>query len=88
MITFHPAVLYLLAPDDDGYDRGARFRLDQLDGGQYAFKSADDAQKFASIHDMSMVNEDEMAELRRVLMPQPRPAGAKQARRNDGKEGK
>ncbi len=65
--SFYPAVLYELEPGDDGYAKGARFRLDQLDGGQYWFPDRESAEYFADIHDLSLINEAEMLALRRAL---------------------
>ncbi len=65
--SFHPAVLYELAPGDEGYAKGARFCLDQLDGGQYFFADRPDAELFMAIHGFNQANESEMIALRTTL---------------------
>ena len=67
MMTFYPVVLFLLVPSDKAYARGARFAIQQLDGGVYGFKTRPDAERFASTHGMSFINLDEMVELRDEL---------------------
>lgn len=67
MMTFFPVVLFQLVPRDKAYARGARFAIQQLDAGVYGFKSRPDAERFASMHGMSFINQDEMVELRDAL---------------------
>jgi hypothetical protein len=67
VITFYPIVLFELVPRDKAYARGARFAIQQLDGGVYGFKTRPDAEKFASMHGMNFINQDEMVELRDAL---------------------
>jgi hypothetical protein len=59
-----PAVLYLLAEGDEGYEEGSRFRLDQQDGGQYWFKERDGVARFCLTHGFVLVDELEMNRLR------------------------
>lgn len=56
--------MYELEPGDEGYADGARFRLDQIDGGQYAFPRRRDAEMFLAMHGMIRVNEKDMAKIR------------------------
>jgi hypothetical protein len=60
----HPAVAYALAEADPMYARGRRFRLDQLDGGQYWFVTKDAMNEFVQIHDFRYVKEEEMMKMR------------------------
>jgi hypothetical protein len=59
-----PAVLYLLAEGDEGFEEGAQFRLDQQDGGQYFFKSRDGVMLFCTEHAFVLVDESHMNQIR------------------------
>ena len=67
MVTKHPVVMYGISPGDDGYDKGARFRLDALDGDKFYFPTQPDADAFIALHGMKHINEPEMLALREAL---------------------
>ena len=60
----HPAVAYSLSELDPMFVKGRRFRLDQLDGGQYWFVTKDEMNTFVQIHDFRYVMESEMMQMR------------------------
>ena len=63
----YAAVAYKLHREDKGFREGARFRLDQLDGGQYFFRSILSLRRFAAFHRFHMVSEQDLKRLRRSV---------------------
>jgi hypothetical protein len=62
----NPVVMYTLDPGDEGYDRGARWRLDDRGGNQSFFSTRDDAMQSMRVHGQVQINESEMFDIRRV----------------------
>ena len=68
MITKHPVAMFELGPNDDGYDKGARFRLDTVDGEEpFYFPTQCDAEAFIALHGMKHITEVEMSALHEAL---------------------
>ena len=63
----HPVVLYILEPTDPSYDKGGRFRIDDVKGDQFFFYTEPDARLFVTQHNLNLINESEMIELRKAI---------------------
>ena len=63
---FAPVTMYQLQPGDEGFAQGARFRLDEPDGNQYAFRTREEAEDFMARHGLLMIGEAELLALRKA----------------------
>ena len=64
MAKNYPAVLYILEPVDEGFDKGRRFRIDQVDGDQAFFTDRTEACLWCEIHGIQLITEEELNKLR------------------------
>ena len=68
MAKTFPVTPYELGPGDQGYDQGARIRLDEVDAdARWFFKTYDAAKQFMERNGMHHMDEDEMLQLREAL---------------------
>jgi hypothetical protein len=68
MKALYPVALYELEPGNDGWDKGARYRIDTVDLTSFFFPTADDATEFMEIHGMKHVAEAEVIKIREALV--------------------
>ncbi len=62
-----PVVIWKLQKEDEGYPQGARYRVNDVDGGEFFFRRLMDAKAFLKIHGMVQVGHEDMLRLRHAL---------------------
>lgn len=60
----YPCVPYELGPEDFGYEKGRRYKIQQFDGEEYTFRDRAQMDRFVNIHGFRYVKEDEMNKAR------------------------
>jgi len=66
-----PVALFKLAPDNIGYDRGKRYRIDTVDETCFYFVTMPEAEEFMRIHGMRHVEAAEVEQLRKAMQTKP-----------------
>ena len=66
-----PVALFKLDPDNIGYDRDKRYRIDTVDETCFYFKTQAEAEEFMRIHGLRHVEAAEVAQLRKAMQTKP-----------------